>query len=336
MTDALPVTIIVPVLDERGFVRECLESLLQQDHPRIVEILVVDGGSTDGTQDIVRSIDGPIRLLDNPGVIPAAAMNVGVAACTTEVFVRVDCHTRYAPDYVSRAVRTRLETGATVVGGPMRPEGATPFGRAVAVVTTSPFGIGNGRFHYSTTLEEVETVYLGIFDKQAVLSVGGFDEGLGPVGEDMELNFRIRRAGGRIVLDPGMVSVYSPRETARALARQYHRYGLAKAAVLQKHRTLPYWRPVVPAAMVAGSALWTLVALRRGQGRRAVLPYLAYALGAAGVSVRLSRSAPDASPSRVFAALSIIQWTYGAGLLRGLGRLLLGRPRVGRPGGGRN
>ena len=336
MSAVLPVTIILPTLNEREHIGACLESLLGQDHPGIVEILVIDGGSTDGTRDIVQGIAGPIRLLDNPKVTAAAAMNVGISACTTDVFVRVDAHTLYASDYVRRSVATFEATGAVVVGGPMRPTGTTPFGRAVAVVTTSPLGIGPGRFHYSENLEEVETVYLGTFDRRAVLDVGGYDdENLQWAAEDQELNYRLRRAGGRIILDPAIRSVYFPRDTPRALARQYHNYGMCKASTLAKHRTLPYWRPLVPAAMVAFTVLWILAAVVRGRWMRAVLPPLAYVLGAMGVSLRLARNAEDVSPWPIATALAIIQWTYGVGFLRGLARIATGRPFDTRPRGGR-
>ena len=90
-----------------------------------------------------------------------------------------------------------------MVGGPMRPVGISPFGRAVAAVTSSPFGVGPGRFHYSETLEDVDTVYLGAFHRQTVIDAGGYDEvNLQWAAEDQELNFRIRRRGGRILLDP--------------------------------------------------------------------------------------------------------------------------------------
>lgn len=335
MTDPLPVTIIVPTLNERDFVRDCIDSLLGQDHPAIVEILVVDGGSTDGTQDIVRSYGGIVRLLDNPRMTAAAAMNVGIAVCTTDAYVRIDCHTRYESDYVRRSVEAFEASGATVVGGPMRPEGSTPFGRAVAVVTTTPFGIGNGTFHYGEEVAEVETVYLGIFDKRAVLAVGGYDEGLQWASEDQELNFRLRRAGGRILLDPSIRSTYVPRASPRALARQYHNYGLCKASTLAKHRTLPYWRPLAPAAMVGGSAVWAVVALVRRRWGVALFPFLLYAVGAGGIARRLARRESGVSTWNAFAALSIVHWTYGAGFLRGLGRIVSGRPFDVRPRGGR-
>ena len=332
MTDPLPVTVIIPALDERDHVADCLDSMLAQDHPAIVEIMVIDGGSTDGTREIVREYAPAVRLIDNPRTTAAAAMNIGIAECTTDVFVRIDCHSRYAPDYVRRSVDAFLSTGATVVGGPMRPEGTTPFGRAVAVVTTSPFGIGNGRFHYGEEVAEVDTVYLGTFDRRAVLAVGGYDEvDLQWAAEDQELNYRLRRAGGRIVLDPAIRSVYVPRGTPSALARQFHNYGMCKASTLKKHRTLPYWRPLAPAGMVAASVAWVLVAIARRRPTRALVPFAVHALGAAVVASRLARDRPEASRGRVFAALTIIHWSYGAGFLRGLGRIATGRRFDARP-----
>ena len=99
-----PVTILLPTLNERAFVHDCLETLSGQDYPCIDEILVVDGGSTDGTRDIVERFGGVVRLVDNPKVTAAAAMNAGIAAARNEVIVRADAHTIYASDYVTASV----------------------------------------------------------------------------------------------------------------------------------------------------------------------------------------------------------------------------------------
>ena len=325
------VTIILPTLNERAFIRDCLDSLLAQDYPSIDEVLVVDGGSVDGTRDIVASIGPPVRLVDNPNVTAAAAMNVGLAEARNEVIVRADAHTLYAADFVSRNIEVLEETGAAVVGGPMRPIGVSPFGRAVAAVTSSPFGVGPGRFHYSDRREEVETVYLGAYRRSTVLLVGGYDDkNLQWAAEDQELNYRIRKGGGRILLDPSIRSLYFPRQTVKSLARQYHNYGMCKASTLAKHRTLPYWRPVVPAAMVAGTACWVLgcVVLRRRSW--IALPVILYGLGAGAASGRLARG-PGVTPHRAFTVMSICHWSYGLGLWRGVWRIVTGRPFDIRP-----
>jgi glycosyltransferase involved in cell wall biosynthesis len=329
-----PVSIILPTLNERDYLRDCLDSLLAQDYQSIDEILVVDGGSKDGSRAIAESFGAPVRLVDNPKVTAAGAMNVGLAVARNDLVVRADAHTLYASDFVRRNVDVLLETGAAVVGGPMKPVGISPFGRAVAAVTSSPFGVGPGRFHYSQQREEVETVYLGAYLRSTVLNLGGYDdERLQWAAEDQELNFRIRRNGGRIIVDPSIRSVYFPRQTARSLARQYHNYGMCKASTLAKHRTLPYWRPVVPAAMVGGTVVWVLVTLPTCSAL-ASLPVFLY-LAAASLASRKISGGTGVTPHRVVAALAICHWSYGAGLWRGLGRIITRRPFDVRPRAGR-
>ena len=326
------VSIVLPTLDERGHLRDCLDSLLRQDHPDIVEVLVVDGGSTDGTREVVEGEGGVVRLLDNPKVTAAAAMNVGIAAAVGEVICRADAHTVYAPDYVRRCVEVLEETGAANVGGPMVPVGNTSFGRAVAAVTTSPFGVGPGRFHYATGRMDVETVYLGCWRRETLVGVDGYDEDhLQWAAEDQQLNFRVRQQGGRIVLDSSIRSWYFPRATPRALLRQYRNYGLAKASTLAKHKTLPYWRPVAPALLV-GAAVAAPIVFRPWWLKLA--PPLAWLLGAGVVSAKLS-DVPGVAPHRALGALAICHWGYGAGLWAGLWRIVTRRPFDQRPTGGR-
>ena len=329
-----PVSIVLPTLNERGYIRDCLDSLLAQDYPGIEEILIVDGGSTDGTREIVDRTGPPARLVDNPRVTAAAAMNVGLEAAKNDLIVRADAHTLYDTDYVSRSVGALSESGADWVGGPMRPVGTSSFGRAVAAVTSSPLGVGPGRFHFAQAAADVETVYLGTFDRRIVTAVGGYDESLQWAAEDQELNFRLRMAGRRIRLDPSIRSWYFPRQTPGALWRQYVNYGLCKASTLQKHRTLPYWRPLVPAFMVAGAAGWTAVSLAKRHPVVAALPVAGYAVGAAAASMRLSDD-PGVAPHRAATALAICHWGYGLGFWRGIARIATGRPFESRPRGHR-
>src|SRR5205085_12029362 len=119
------VTVVVPAYNEQEWIRDCLDSLLAQDYPDFV-VLVVDGFSTDDTRPIVEEVtarDGRVRLLDNPRRTAAAAMNVGLASTTTDVLLRADAHAVYAPDFVAKSVQVLAETGADDVGGPMRPVG---------------------------------------------------------------------------------------------------------------------------------------------------------------------------------------------------------------------
>jgi len=326
--DRPPVSVLLPVLNERPYLRDCLDSLLSQDYPNILEILVLDGGSSDGSVAIAESSgDIRVRVVDNPRITAAAAMNAGIAVAKGQIVCRADAHTLYAPDYVLRCVMTLLETGAENVGGPMRAVGTTNFGRAVAAATSSRWGIGPGVFHYADRRVEADTVYLGCWWLKTLQDLGGYDETLLQwAAEDQELNFRIRNSGGRVIVDPSIRSWYFPRETPRALARQYHNYGLAKASTLAKHGRLPTWRPLAPAALVLASV--TAAAVGRGWMRVAIPA--GHGLACAAVALRLGAD-PEVTPHRVFAAFEICHWSYGTGFWAGLWRFATGRGFDSRP-----
>ena len=325
------VSIILPTLNERAFIRDCLDSLLAQDGDLILELLVVDGGSTDGTRGIVADEPSPVRLVDNPRVTAAAALNIGIAEAKGDIVVRVDAHAIYEPDYVRRCVEVLEATGADNVGGRMRPVGTTVFGHAVAAVTSSPFGVGPGKFHYAAEREEVDTVWLGCWRRETLERLGGYDEeNLQWAAEDHELNLRLRQAGGTIVLDPSIRAWYFPRDTPQALRRQYVNYGIGKASTLAKHRLLPSWRPLAPAAMVAAAA----TALVFGRGRQRVAIPVVHAVACAFVARRLAR-APGVRVRSAFHVLMLCHWGYGVGFWAGVGRIVFGRPFDSRPGGHR-
>ncbi len=325
------VSVVLPTLDEREHITDCLESLLRQDCGDVVEILVVDGGSTDGTRELASVRGAKVRVLDNPHVSAAAAMNVGITAARGDVICRADAHTLYETDYVSRCVAVLHETGAANVGGRMRPIGTTSFGRAVAAVTSSRFGVGPGRFHYADERCEVDTVYLGCWLRSTLQEAGGYDEhALQWAAEDQELNLRLRESGGAVVLDPAIRSWYFPRSTARGLGRQYRNYGLAKASTLRKHGRFPSWRPVAPALLVAA----TVVGLcSRRPTVRVAVPAL-HAAACATAAWKLSHD-PGVAPHRAFAALEVCHWSYGVGLWAGLVRIARGQSFDAVPRGGR-
>ena len=321
-------SVVLPTLNERGFITDCLESLLNQTYAGITEILVVDGGSSDGTVEIATSRGEPIRVLHNSKVTAAAAMNLGLHASSGEIIVRADAHTLYADDYVERCVATLVETDADNVGGRMMPVGVTAFGRAVAAATSSPLGVGPGRFHYSTSRTEVDTVYLGCWRRRTLVEIGGFDdEGLQWAAEDHELNFRLRQNGGRILLDPSIRSWYFPRQSPRALWRQYRNYGVGKASTLAKHHSLPSWRPVAPALLVLASSALLLLS---GRWRRRIALPLAHAGFCAVSAARLARE-QGIDPVRTFAAIEICHWGYGVGAIAGMWRIVRGAPFDNKP-----
>lgn len=255
-SNALPlVSVIMPVYNEASFIRESLGAVLAQDYPADkLEILVVDGGSTDNTCQPVREMladSGRGRLLQNPRKIQAAALNIGISAAQGDIIVRVDGHTIIAPDYVSACVSYLVQNKADNVGGLMRPLGTTRVGRSIALATTSPFGIGGSKFHYSEREQYVDTVYLGAFWRKTFDRIGLYDETVN-INEDYELNIRLRKAGGKILLSPRIKSYYFPRASLPALWTQYFVYGRQKTLTLQKHPASLQWRQAIPPLFVFG------------------------------------------------------------------------------------
>lgn len=255
MNSSLPtVTVVMPVLNEAAAIRTSLAAVLDQDYPADrLEILVVDGGSRDGTRAIVQELIGNrtlAHLLENPRRIQAAALNLGILAAHGAIIVRVDGHTLIAPDYISQCVHYLIQGQADNVGGSMRPVGHIYMSRAIALAMTSPFGAGDAKFHYSQQEQYVDTVYLGAFWRKTFDQIGHYDESL-DVNEDYELNYRLRQAGGKILLSPSIKSTYTPRASLPELGRQYFRYGLWKVRSLQKHPESLRWRQVVAPGLVA-------------------------------------------------------------------------------------
>jgi succinoglycan biosynthesis protein ExoA len=264
---AVPVSVVVPCRNEEQYVGGVLDAIRAQDCA-VAEVVVVDGGSTDATAEIVREYASrhpgfKLRVVSAYGANISAALNTGISASTAEIIVRMDSHSRPAPDYVRRAVDALRETNAAVVGGIWRvsPGAPTLMARAIARAVAHPVGAGDAAYRLNRgrvpSRREVDTVPFGCFRRSHWQQVGGFNEDL-LVNEDYEFNYRTRQKGGRIVLDNLVQCEYFARPSLRALARQYFRYGWWKARMLRRHPRSIRIRQAIPALFVPG---WVVVAV---------------------------------------------------------------------------
>ena len=303
MTSTPTVTVAIPVLNEEANIDACLDAVSHQTYRNVVEVLVVDGGSTDRTREVAARRPG-VRVIDNPRRIQAAALNIALTEAKGEVFVRVDGHCLIASDYVERCVEVLSSTGAAMVGGSMAPVGRSPRQRGIAAAMSSRIGAGPARFHTTGPAGWVDTVYLGAYRVQAALEVGGYAEDQA-VNEDAELAVRMRRLGG-IRFDSTIRSTYHPRDRLTALARQYFRYGAGRAATIRKHPSSIAFRQLAPLGLLAGLASpW-----RRPVAR-------AYILTVLGVCACEIRKEPEAGATMA-ASIPTMHLCWAAGLLSGL------------------
>jgi glycosyltransferase involved in cell wall biosynthesis len=251
------ISVILPVLNEEKYLADSVSAILNQKFDGPLEVILAVGPSNDKTMEIARNLathDARVVVIENPSGRTAAGLNLAISASSHSIIVRVDGHANIPTNYCQLAYETLKETGAVNVGGIMDASGQTIFEKSVARAMRSPLGVGASRFHTGGIPGEVDTVYLGVFRKEALLAVGGFDERF-TRAQDWELNFRLRQMGGVIYFDPRLVVSYRPRSTLTALARQYFQYGRWRRVVSRLHQGTINYRYLAPPFTVIATFL---------------------------------------------------------------------------------
>jgi glycosyltransferase involved in cell wall biosynthesis len=320
------VSIVLPIRNEARHIGECLGAVLAQDYPADrMEVLVMDGMSSDDTRSIVTSVAArrpeiSVSVLDNPGRIVPSAMNRALAHAKGELIVRIDGHCAIASDYVRACLRTLARTSADCVGGPQIAAGKGPLQEAIALATNHPFGVGGSRLHYATEATESDTVYMGAYRRDVFGWAGEFDEEMA-CNEDDEFHYRLRAKGGRIVIDPMIRATYYCRSTLRSLWRQYYRFGLWKVRVGQKVPRQMRPRHFIPFALVASLAGGAALAPVAAPVAWAWLTVAtAYGTADLAVSASIARRAGWRHLLRLPLAFFVVHAAYGSGFAVGLVR----------------
>jgi len=341
-----PVSVVMPVRNEERHLAEAVRHVLGQDYPGEFELVLAVGPSGDRTEQIARDLAAAqprLTVVPNPtGKIPAG-LNAAVGAARHAVIARMDGHALMPPGYLATAVAALAETGAADVGGVMAAVGVTTFQQAVAWAMTSKAGVGSAAFHTGGGAGPVDSVYLGIYHREAIERAGGWDEGM-LRAEDWDLNYRIRAGGGRIWFTPDLRVTYRPRASVRTLAAQYFHYGRWRRVIVREHpetASFRYLAPPAAAALVTAGLLAGLAGLAWiAAGGPAAAQWLTaglaipviYLAGVTAVAAALARGVPAKVRARIPLVLAAMHMAWGAGFLtspRGLHR----KPdaRVGQP-----
>ncbi len=216
------ISVIIPVYNEEQYIENCIISLLQQDYPLVsMEWIFVDGCSEDSTKKLIdnykKKYSELIKLLDNPNKTVPFAMNIGIKEAKGEYIIRLDAHAEYNYDYISKCVYYLNTTNANNVGGVAETKSRCFIGDCIAKILSSKFGVGNSQFRTNGTSSYVDTVPFGAFRKEVFEKWGGYDERLSR-NQDNEMNYRIRKNGGKIYLAEDIRFSYYCRDTIKGIS----------------------------------------------------------------------------------------------------------------------
>jgi succinoglycan biosynthesis protein ExoA len=323
------VSFVMPVLNERAYLRRAVETVLAQDVAGPTELILALAPSNDGTTELAGelAVDDRIVLVDNPEADIPIGLNRAIRAARYPTIVRVDAHSELEPGYTTRALATLDRVRAANVGGVMKADGRSPFQRAVARAYNSPIGLGGGAYHGGTQEGEAESAYLGVMRREVLEEVGLFDESIRR-GEDWELNLRIRRAGYRVWFDPSLAVTYWPRESWTRLARQFSATGRWRGELVRRYGRGNSVRFFAPPALVLILALSVIIGMLQLTGvltgwwaiaaSLVYLPVIAYALLV--IVVALGRGGGTGWRDKLWtlAVLPTMHLSWGTGFLIGV------------------
>ncbi|WP_326582332.1 glycosyltransferase family 2 protein [Streptomyces sp. NBC_00487] len=314
------VSVIMPVLNEERHLRGAVQAILAQEYAGEMEVVIALGPSTDRTDEIAAELVAEtasfeskrVHTVPNPTGRTPAALNAAIKASRHPIVVRVDGHGILSPNYIATAVRLLEETGAQNVGGIMYAEGENDWEHAVAAAMTSKIGVGNAAFHTGGQAGPAETVYLGVFRREALERQGGYNVEF-IRAQDWELNFRIREAGGLIWFSPELKVSYRPRPSVRELAKQYRNYGRWRHVVARYHEGSINLRYLAPPTAVCAIVAGVLVG-----GLLTPLGYVipgGYLAAIVAGSIPAGRGLPLKARLQIPVALATMHMSWGFGFL---------------------
>ena len=325
VTENTLVSIIIPCRNEGKFISKTLDSIIANDYPKEkIEIFVVDGMSTDQTRGIVQSYAERypyICLLANPKKIAPAALNIGIQHAKGQIIMRMDAHNVYDCSYISKSVRYLKEYDADNVGGiwVIRPGSDTMLSNAVALASTHPFSAGNAYYKIgSKEPRYVDTVPFGCYKREVFERIGQFDEDL-VRNQDDELNHRLIKSGGKILLAPDIKSYYFARDSLSKLWNMNYQYGYFKPLVAKKIGSVLTFRQLVPALFLMSLSVSGILSIINAELKwvlyAIVLLYLAANIGASFLIARTVGLKYLLVLPIIFGA---IHFGYGVGYLKGI------------------
>lgn len=229
MSSGVIVSVVMPLYNEERYIAKCIDSLLKQDYDKEkMEWIFVDGNSNDNTvgilNDYMAEYPRLIKIYSNPNKTVPYAMNIGIAHSSGKYIVRLDAHADYAVDYISKCIHYLETLKVENVGGVAITKASGFVGNAIAKMLSSKFGVGNSQFRTNGKSGYVDTVPFGAFQRDVFKKYGGYDERL-TRNQDNEMNYRIRKNGGKIYMSDDIHLTYYCRDSIKGIARMARQNG---------------------------------------------------------------------------------------------------------------
>ena len=248
------VSLIIPTLNEGKYLEQTITSLLSNDYPDSkLEILIIDGLSTDNTLVIAKEFANKfanIRLISNPKIYQSAALNIGIKESKGDFIIRADAHAIYDKNYITSVIDLLQKNVYQNVGPVQISIGNTLIEKAIAKAMNSKIGMGNAKYRLDKReVFEVKSVWLGAWKKETLIKINGFDENL-PISEDFDLNYRLRKSGGKIAASNSIKAMYIVRKSLSGLFKQFYKYGFWKMKFLMIYPNEFQLRWLVPPTLV--------------------------------------------------------------------------------------
>lgn len=318
----MTISVIIPVLNESAYIGGVIDSILNQEQfSNIVEIIVVDGGSSDGTVEIVKDfiLKYPIiSILYNANKIVSVGFNLALNEVVGEAILRIDGHTKLPLNYLKSCISLLKKNNAEIVGGGINTlSKESGLGSAIALSQSSWFGTGGSKFRLKDSIElsYVETLAFGLHRRDLFINVGGYDEEL-VCNQDDEFNYRVIQNGGNILMDPNLKVQYYCRANFSDLFNQYFKYGLYKVRVIQKRNDLLSVRHLVPSVFVLVLFATLYLALFFKKSHYFMLLFIMYSMVNIISSIYVSKK--NKIFHLVFLSNGILHFSYGLGFIYGL------------------
>jgi len=315
-------SIVIPCRNEKKYIENCINSILNQNYKAsLLEIIIVDGFSDDGTREIVNQMSknhSNIKMFDNPQKKTPQALNIGIKKSSGEIVVILGAHTELDKEFIAYNNKFQTEKNVKVTGGTQTNIGKTKVQKLIGIVMEIPFGMASAKYRWSNKEQFVDTVVYAAYRKELFDELGFFEEKF-TISEDAEFNWRVRQAGYKIFYSPNIKSIYYPRESLFGFIKQIFRYGILRVNVVKKHLDsikLPHLIPPSFTLFLLSLLIITIIN-----------PALYYLLGSFLLFyffVNISLSLPKIKSKKIFYYISVpilifvMHLSWGLGFIIGL------------------